>query len=257
MNWVEAANGRSEPLTSDPAVSATADIVMVVDRSETRGLDLPVWLTTPTPREIYVCREADWHEGAAAIVIDDQDYLWNVPTDVDTGDVIVTVLDCEPPLVACIERIDSLVAGSPSVSRFVPPVPTPWIPPNESRRTSREPDGPLANLPGVALLEAIRRSLTDPAQVLVDVGGCADASSAFHVASVLAVGHWRAQRCAICEEPLHPSDAIAHLPEVRNRVELRDATEAILLCPPCDELLHQPTVSALRSRMRVASREVV
>lgn len=65
--------------------------------------EVPSWLThEPHPR-VHLRWEENW-QGALDRLLDD-DATWDLPSTVTGGDVFLTVLACEPPVVVAVERI--------------------------------------------------------------------------------------------------------------------------------------------------------
>lgn len=55
---------------------------------------LPRWLWHPLKGRVVVSWEPNWFAGAVAISTDDEHFAWHMPTELEVGDLLVTVLDC-------------------------------------------------------------------------------------------------------------------------------------------------------------------
>lgn len=130
---------------------------------------VPAWLGPPTGT-VHLRWVDDWRDGVSRLIDDDGGIA--LPRKAQAGDVVVTVLACEPPLVAAVERIER--TGDDSlVDRVVVAQPVPW----SSLRSSSDPEPARrsARMPreaGGRLVEALRRELEHPRPVFVSAGDC-------------------------------------------------------------------------------------
>ncbi|MCR6706203.1 MAG: hypothetical protein NVV66_16435 [Cellulomonas sp.] len=209
-------------------------------------------LAVPAPGRVFLCVEKDWREAAAALVTDDLEFLWAQPDGLVAGDILVTVLLCDPALVACVERVVVIDDdGTRIVDRMVMTTPVPW------RRVVRGMDpkpklvtGALQD--GAAVAAGILRGVDKPAREPMRVGSADSSPSALHVATVLAERDATWLRCAACDEALHPADAFAHTEQFGRRYLHEVVPDTHLICPPCHQLLDLPNLTALRHRLRPA-----
>ena len=62
-------------------------------------------------QHVFISWARRWAKAAMSLTRDLEGYRWTIPGDIQPGDILVTVLDCKPRLVACIERVESLTAS--------------------------------------------------------------------------------------------------------------------------------------------------
>ena len=250
-------------LLLDVAIEAEADAKEArADYPLRRPVRTPVppWLAPPTGT-VHLRWVDDWRDGASHLIDDGE---LTLPWQARSGDVVVTVLACEPPLVAAVERIER-TGDDPLVDRVVIAQPVPWSsvrlsagdaePARRSARMSREAGG--------RLVDALRRELEHPGPVFVSAGDCtADHTypSIVDALSLLQVDHpdrsglnsW----CASCgtferlefhfERPVHDNVEL----EIQDHLD-----DVVDLCDVCHELAHPHSVDAQRRALRPACPE--
>jgi len=195
------------------------------------------------------------------ILTEELDLSWRVP-DVQVGDLVVTVVRTEPPLVAAVDRV---VAIEPE---------------HLVLDAAARPDGPLvwdelaraADLLGACedtllspeaaqrLLAALSTALHDPDAVLVPALPCRPgAPSAQDLAvAVTAVLMGRASgagRCDACDRVLNPATIEVHHfdppgePTGSEVPLVERASRVGLLCQDCHRMCHEPSLEQMRRWM--------
>lgn len=233
-----------------------------IRRSHAMEPDEELFVLDPGSR-VFVSFTDDWSRAAMALATDlRKEFPWDLPEDLNPGDLLVTVLGCDPPLVSCIEKIDSVGDEIMVSPRFTVTSPTPFADITDAIGIkSPHTTGPLAHEPR-KLLKALREAIDATGPLLVATPDCSDPSTA-QASSAVVVKHLlqgpgqRFIECAACGA--QPDELEGHyfdLLEQGAAFEIQDLAHAVtLLCHDCHALAHPASLQALRNARRPACPE--
>lgn len=195
------------------------------------------------------------------MLTEELDLSWCIP-EVQVGDLIVTVVRTEPPLVIGADRVSGVEDDTVTLDTAVRPRgPVPW---DELALTAQVFDAysgsVLSGDEAQRLLAALRTALREPSKVLVPTVPCAPGipspqDLAVAVSAVLAGRADGAGRCGGCQQALNPASLEVHYFVPRGET-LADAMPLVeraehvtLLCSGCHRLCHEPTLAELRQSL--------
>lgn len=205
---------------------------------------------------VYWCWMSDWEAAVEALNSDLDEVSWGLPDGVRAGDVIVTAVNSEPRLVACVEQVSRVENGTVFVEprwTLDQPVPVYQV---EAGIEVKLPHATtvLANTTGDAVLDRIVSLLEHPQPVFVVAGDCTPdgrrkGGSAVHCLRILKDA---TTACAACGA----DDGSFELHYFRPRhfdlqLEIQDQLDdAAQLCTDCHRLCHAPSLKRLREFVR-------
>lgn len=207
---------------------------------------------------VYWCWMENWEVAVESLVSDPSEVDWGLPASVRAGDVIVTAVNSEPPLVTCMEQVSGVDKDSVFLeSRWTidQPVPVHHL---ERRVAAKLPHATmvLADETGDALLDQLVDMLEHPEPTFVVAGDCVpdgrrNRGSAVHSLRIL---QDEALVCAACGA----DDGNLELHYFRPRhfdlqLEIQDQLDdAAQLCIECHLMCHSPSLKRLRGFVRPA-----
>lgn len=205
---------------------------------------------------VYWCWMEDWEAAVKSLVGDLSEVAWDLPAGVRAGDVIVTAVNSEPPLVNCMEQVSRVDGGTVFVEpRWTIDQPAP-VHHLERRVGAKLPHATtvLKDETGDALLDQLVDMLERPEPTFVVAGDCVPdgrrkAGSAVHSLRIL---QDEALECAACGA----DDGNLELHYFRPRhfdlqLEVQDQLDdAAQLCSDCHRMCHSPSLKRLRDFVR-------
>lgn len=208
--------------------------------------------------KLYVSYATDWSKAAFALSTQRlESYSWDIPKNLKPEDLLITVLQSDPALVACIERFevsgDELIATERVI--FSTPITLKSLE-NASRilfpvRSGRI-DGEVRDL-----LQTLKILHENPQPEVLLAPDCADRSllalgSAAVVSRLLHEPGYFRSKCQACEEEY--SEIEGHFFEVfpqGTKYKITDlAASMVLLCNSCHALAHPQSLQDLRNARR-------
>lgn len=225
-------------------------------------LDVPDWLTDTGAGRVHLRWVEQWASGLNALMTADDQYAWPSAEEPVEGDVVVTVIACDPPVVAVVELMRDGPTGTAVAKRILVAQPMPWRdlthtmskrPPSTSRRLSRRA--------GTELRQVIAQEAADPSPHFVDAGECGPGGYSADSVAVIRVLQdatvpWGRPACSACGSHAAPGHLLAHFERSfadSVQLEIQDhVDEAALVCAPCHDILHGSSLQALRSHLRPA-----
>lgn len=211
---------------------------------------VPGLLTATARRRVHVRWETDWRTALRSLL--EPGAPWDPPASARDGDVVVTVLGCEPPVVAAVEEVGRarcarrpVLLAQPVTWRGL------WF-----RAGAAEPRPSVARLSrdlSARLIQALRVELAEPEPTFLRAGDCTyyrTSPTAIDVLSALQShqrGGARQARCDSCdaatslrahfERPIHENVSL----EIQDHID-----DVVQLCDDCHRLMHPHSVAAQR-----------
>lgn len=205
---------------------------------------------------VYWCWMDNWEAAVDALNGDLDEVAWGLPAGVRAGDVIVTTVNSEPPLVSCVEQVSRVENGTV----FVEPR---WtvdqaVPVNQVEMGigARLPHATmvLADTTGDAVLDQVANLLEHPQPVFVVAGDCTPdgrrkAGSAVRSLRILQDAK---AACAACGADEGSFELHYFRPRHFDlQLEIQDQLDdAAQLCKDCHRLCHAPSLNQLRAFVR-------
>lgn len=201
---------------------------------------------------VYWCWMADWEAAAESLIGDLMSISWGLPASIQPGDVIVTAVASEPPLVVCVELVEHVENGTVFVEpRWTIDQPVPVV------RVERKLGAllpmtttVLADESGEILLDLVADLLEHPDPTFMVAGDCVPdgrrkAGSAVHALRIL---QDQALECAACgAQDDHLQLHYFRPRHVDLQLEIQDhLDDTSQLCSACHRLCHSPTLKQLR-----------
>ena len=224
---------------------------------------LPDWLVSSLDHRVHL-RWEDTATGHVEAVLDDHP-KWAVPAGLGDGDLVVTVMGSDAPIVSAVEQVREEHDGTWSVTdQLLVAQPVLWYTLWRYAYDLRAPGPRSARLSlrkGRRLLEALTEEIANPTPQFVVAGDCASGAEALSPVTTLArlQAHERTRSegvCEACETPMAWSGLEGHFDRPACRallLEVQDhVDDAALVCGPCHALLHPHPVAALRRALRPA-----
>lgn len=209
---------------------------------------------------LHVIRNREWARAVVSLARNLDAYHWKLPSGIQRGDTLVTILDCKPPIVSCIEKV--LAVGDNTVEvepRF--DFPCPIIATDLERNSQLRLGSPHSKWEGreaskiLDVLQGLSQVLPASAMSRADCSS-ADAAeewSAVIVTKVLqlAAAHGDVT-CSACGD--QSAEFEGHFFETfaeGRRQSLQELAEAVeLLCADCHARCHITSLKSLRAATR-------
>lgn len=213
-------------------------------------------LTRPKGQRLYWCWAGDPLAAAIALVADPDSYDWILPTGVRAGDLILTILGTEVPLVVAVEVVESALAEAVTVERlatFSNPVSVEHIEEKLDFSLPRSSELLLATVAD-KILVAIAELVDSPLPIFVEAGVCLPVSCGsthemIAVVSLLQEGAVEKISCDGCgqAEPIRLEPHLFRMKLEDTWLELQDhVDDTALLCVDCHTMVHRPQLEELR-----------
>lgn len=208
-------------------------------------------------QRLFWCWAENYEDAARALVTDIENHEWGLDPEIREGDLILTGIDCTPPLIVALEVARSAVDEAVAVDRLAT-----FSNPIALREVEMEFGGSLPRASArlddeVAdrVLQILGELVRAPRPIFVSAGKCVpldheDIRSALTVSTLLQEGPVDGAICAACGRS-EPRTVEVHFFRPNSELvllEIQDHLDDVaLLCIDCHEIAHRPSLQSLRA----------
>jgi hypothetical protein len=224
----------------------------------------PAFLKRRVGCHVHLNWVTDWRMAIDSLVANTEQFDWDLPSTIKSGDLIITMLACDPALVVCIEIVES-VKGAVTVigPRLTLTNPITWLQVDDRLSTPLPRETmTLSNTVADELLAMLSDLVKSPRPVFVTAGDCTwkgrpTSSPSVEVARLLQDQTRNPElECSACCASLDPSMLELHYfrpVHVSIQLEIQDhVDDSAMLCSSCHVLVHGHTLQALQRALRPA-----
>ncbi|WP_313811399.1 hypothetical protein [Glutamicibacter sp.] len=183
---------------------------------------------------------------------------WNIKTILPAGTKILTVLATTPPMVACLESVNSHENREIDVARdvlFTVPISLNDVEELTGAHLPRASQW-LKPADGISILDALGTLLQDPRPLMLTAGTCrmdseTEATTAIHTLALIQRKDYETRMCDGCQREVDATSV--HFFRDQQADSTWDIQEHVddigLLCNDCHQLLHAPTLKQFQGTL--------